>query len=86
MTTSNTNKTLSTIVAHRIEELFDDFCIYVAKRYAVLMKDTNFVRKIRSCSKYINPVEKFIFLRRRSIYIKFTRGLWLETTIRSVVT
>ena len=33
MTTSNTNKTLSTIAAHRIEDLFDDFCIYVAKRY-----------------------------------------------------
>ncbi len=33
MTTSNTNKTLSTIVAHHIEDLFDDFCIYIAKRY-----------------------------------------------------
>lgn len=33
MTTSNTNKTISTIAAHRIEDLFDDFCIYIAKRY-----------------------------------------------------
>ena len=33
MTTSNTNKILSTIAAHRIEDLFDDFCIYIAKRY-----------------------------------------------------
>ena len=33
MTTSNTNKNLSTIAAHHIEDLFDDFCIYIAKRY-----------------------------------------------------
>lgn len=31
--TNNTNKTLSTIATHRIEDLFDDFCIYIAKRY-----------------------------------------------------
>lgn len=31
--TNITNKTLSTIVAHRIEDLFEDFCIYIAKRY-----------------------------------------------------
>ena len=31
MTTSNTNKTLSTIAAHRIEDLFDDFYIYIGK-------------------------------------------------------
>ena len=39
MTTSNTNKTLSTIAAHRIEDLFDDFCIYVAKRYGASYDD-----------------------------------------------
>lgn len=32
--TNNPNiPTLSPIVAHRIEDLFDDFCIYIAKRY-----------------------------------------------------
>ena len=31
--TNITNKTLSAIVAHRIEDLFEDFCIYIAKRY-----------------------------------------------------
>lgn len=31
--TTNSNKTLSTIAAHRIEDLFNDFCIYIAKRY-----------------------------------------------------
>lgn len=32
--TNNTNiPTLSPIAAHRIEDLFDDFCIYIAKRY-----------------------------------------------------
>lgn len=31
--TISTNKTLSAIAAHRIEDLFDDFCIFVAKRY-----------------------------------------------------
>ena len=39
MTTSNTNKTLSTIAAHRIEDLFDDFCIYIAKRYGADIND-----------------------------------------------
>lgn len=32
--TGNTNiPTLSPIASHRIEDLFDDFCIYIAKRY-----------------------------------------------------
>lgn len=39
MTTSDTNKTLSTIVAHRIEDLFDDFCIYITKRYGANIND-----------------------------------------------
>ena len=39
MTTSNTNKTISTIAAHRIEDLFDDFCIYIAKRYGADIND-----------------------------------------------
>ena len=39
MTVSNTNKILSTIVAHRIEDLFDDFCIYIAKRYGASYDD-----------------------------------------------
>ena len=39
MTATNTNKTLSTIAAHRIEDLFDDFCIYIAKRYGASYDD-----------------------------------------------
>lgn len=33
--TTSINKTISAIVAHRIEDLFDDFCIYIyiVKRY-----------------------------------------------------
>lgn len=37
--TNNSNKTLSKIAAHRIEDLFDDFCIYIAKRYGADMND-----------------------------------------------
>lgn len=37
--TNISNKTLSTIVAHRIEDLFDDFCIYIAKHYGADIND-----------------------------------------------